>query len=31
MALADTSHDGAVTIRDATLIQMKIAKMDVDF
>ncbi len=31
MTCADVNHDGSVTIRDATLIQMKLAKYDVDF
>ncbi len=31
MKCADVNHDGSVTIRDATLIQMKLAKYDVDF
>jgi hypothetical protein len=31
MKCADVNHDGSVTIRDATLIQMKLARYDVDF
>ena len=31
MRCADVNHDGSITVRDATLIQMKLAKYDVDF
>lgn len=31
LSCADVNNDGSVTIRDATLIQMKLAKYDVDF
>ncbi len=31
MRCADVNHDSSITVRDATLIQMKLAKYDVDF
>lgn len=31
MRCADVNHDGSITVRDATLIQMKLAKYDVNF